>query len=115
MRNSVIAEQRRRATHLAGALKAEAASANQFIATAEPKPGLIGSAGADDMSGVSAAMLRQWLETVVASRDHYPTWVESHQVLDQLQGDGLRELPERLLAATAEGENWSRTDHRASL
>jgi very-short-patch-repair endonuclease len=103
-----IAEQRLQANQLAEALKAEAAAANQFIATAEPKPGLIGRAGADDMSGVSAAMLRQWLDAVVANRDHYPTWVERHQVLEQLPGDGLRELAERLLASTVEGEHWSR-------
>lgn len=103
-----IAERREQAGQLAEALEAEAAAAGRFIATAAPKPGLIGGAIADDMSGVSAAMLRQWLDAVVANRDHYPTWVERHQVLEQLPGDGLRELAERLLASTVEGEHWSR-------
>lgn len=103
-----IVDRRRQADQLTQALEAEAAAANRFIATAKPEPGLIGSAGADDMSGVSAAMLRQWLDAVVANRDHYPTWVERHQVLEQLPGDGVRELAERLLASTVEGEHWSR-------
>ncbi len=103
-----IAERRLQAEQLTQALEAEGAAANRFITTAEPEPSLVGGAGAEDMPGVNADALRQWLETVVASRDLYPTWVERHQVLDQLPGDGLRDLAERLLASTVEGEHWSR-------
>lgn len=103
-----IAERRLQAEQLTQALEAEAAAANRFITTAEPEPSLVGGAGAEVMPGVNADALRQWLETVVASRDLYPTWVERHQVLDQLPGDGLRDLAERLLASTVEGEHWSR-------
>ena len=105
---SFIDDQRRQADLLAEALEAEAAAANRFIATAEPHPGQVGDAGAEDMSGVSTAILLLWLEAVEAHRDHYPTWVERHQVLAQLPGDGLRELAEGLLASTVEGEHWSR-------
>jgi len=103
-----IAERRQQAKQLTQALEAEAAAANRFITTAEPDPSLVDGSGAEDMTGVNADALRQWLEAVVASRDLYPTWVQRHQVLDQLPDDGLRDLAERLLASTVEGEHWSR-------
>jgi very-short-patch-repair endonuclease len=103
-----IAERRRQSEQLTQALEAEAAAADRFMSTAEPEPDLVGSTGAEDISGVNADALRQWLEAVVTSRDLYPTWVEQQQVLDQLPGDGLREVAERLLASTVKGEHWSR-------
>jgi very-short-patch-repair endonuclease len=103
-----IAERRALAEQLVNALEAEATAAQRFLATAEPQPNLIGDGSAAAITDVSAQLLQQWLESVVASRDHYPTWVQRHQVLDQLPGDGERALAERILASAVGGEHWSR-------
>lgn len=103
-----IAEQRARAEQLANALDAEAAAAERFIVTAKPNPSLIGGRGSGEISAVNASDLKRWLEAVVANRNLYPTWVECHQVLEQLPADGVRRLAENLLRSSVEGEHWSR-------
>ena len=103
-----IEEQRAWAEQLANALDTEATAAQRFIATAKPNPFLIGSGGAREISALRAKDLTNWLEAVVANRNIYPIWVQRHQLLDQLPGDGLRHLAERLLSSSVEGEHWSR-------
>jgi very-short-patch-repair endonuclease len=103
-----IAEQRARAEQLANALDTEVAAAERFIATSKPNLSLIGGGGIDDIPAVNAKDLKNWLEAVVASRNLYPTWVERHQVLEQLPADGVRRLAEHLLRSSVEGEHWSR-------
>jgi very-short-patch-repair endonuclease len=103
-----IAEQRAQAEQLANALEIEEASAQRFIETAKPNPLLIGGVGTNDITAVKAKDLKSWLEAVDAKRNLYPTWVERHQVLEQLPTDGVRRLAENLLSSSVDGEHWSR-------
>ena len=103
-----LEEQRALGQQLASLLQDEQAASERFITSARPQAALIGTAGAEAISGVTAKELQSWLEALVASRELYPTWIQRHQLLHQLPGDGLRDLAEQLLKSDVAGEHWSR-------
>jgi hypothetical protein len=103
-----IAEWRALAEQLTYALNAETDAARRFIATAQPQPSLIGPQGAPEITALKTEHLTSWLAAVLANRDHYSTWIQSHQQLEQLPDDGAREVAKQLLHSDIAGEHWSR-------
>jgi len=102
-----ITGRRELAENLRHALNEEATASKQFLATAEPQPTLIGDGGTSRITDVKVQLLQEWLEAVDVSREHFPTWVKRHQLLEQLPADGARSLAEQLLASAINGVHWS--------
>ena len=103
-----IAAQRLRADQLAQALDQEATAARRFIATAQPKATLLSEGRTSDISELELETLQAWLEAVVANRELYAIWVQRHQLLEQLPGDGVRALAIQVLGSTVDTQHWSR-------
>ena len=103
-----IAERRALAEQLTNAVNAETDAARRFIATAQPQPSLIGPQGAQEITALKTKHLTSWLAAVLANRDHYSTWIQRHQQLEQLPDDGAREVAKQLLHSDIAGEQWSR-------
>jgi len=104
----VISERRSAAARLAAALAVEAAAADAFLNAAKPQSTVLSGGTCQDMETLAATDLQKWLMHVVEQREHYPTWVRRHQLLEQLPATGQRQLAERLLSTDLPAEQWSR-------
>lgn len=103
-----IAERRALAEQLTIAVNAETDAAQRFVATAQPRPSLIGPKGAQEITALKTEHLTSWLEAVLANRHHYSAWIQCRQQLEQLPDDGTCELAKQLLHSDIAGKHWSR-------
>ncbi len=103
-----IVEQRTVGKQIAQALESERKAATGFISCAQPQAAVLSAGATNEIEDLDALQLMSWLNQISDQRDNYPTWVQRHQLLEQLPADGLRALAEQLLASELAGDHWSR-------